>query len=229
MLLLLPGLKVSPLLCVLLLLVLLLCALLLSRSAMAQLSPAAIAGVVKDTSGAVMPGVKLSLTNTATNQEVSVQTDSSGDFVAPNLSPGAYNLKTEASGFKMNLVEGVRLLANRTVRIDVTLEPGEITRQIEVAASAPVVNSESATIGNVMESQMITTLPLNGRTLDRLIRISAGVTSDSASNPRVAGSSYWGGIQFNVDGVTYNDSGNGGGAYSYRNGLSTLPSRARIA
>jgi len=132
-----------------------------------------------------MPGVKLSLTNTATNQEVSVQTDSSGDFVAPNLSPGAYNLKTEASGFKLNLVEGVRLLANRTVRIDVTLEPGEITQQIEVAASAPVVNSESATIGNVMESQMITTLPLNGRTLDRLIRISAGVTSDSASNPSI--------------------------------------------
>ena len=192
--------------------------------ALAQNITGTIVGTVKDSSGAVMPGVKVSLTNTATNQEVSIQTDPSGDFVAPNLSPGAYNVKTEASGFKLNLVEGVRLLANRSVRIEVTLEPGEITQQIEVAASAPVVNSESATIGNVLESQMITTLPLNGRTLDRLIRISAGVTSDSASNPRVAGSSYWGGIQFNVDGVTYNDSGNGGGAYSYRNGLSTLPS-----
>jgi carboxypeptidase family protein len=192
--------------------------------ALAQNITGTIVGTVKDSSGAVMPGVKVTLTNIGTNQEVLVQTDASGDFVAPNLAPGTYKLKTEASGFKLNLVEGVRLLANRSVRIDVTLEPGEITQQIEVAASAPVVNSESATIGNVLESQIITTLPLNGRTLDRLIRISAGVTSDSASNPRVAGSSYWGGIQFNVDGVTYNDSGNGGGAYSYRNGLSTLPS-----
>ena len=75
-----------------------------------------------------------------------------------------------------------------------------------------------------MPSQQITTVPLNGRFLDRLIRISAGVTSDSASNPRVAGSAYWGGMFFNVDGVAFNDPGNGGGAYSYRHGMSTLPS-----
>ncbi|MEK7404314.1 MAG: hypothetical protein AAB225_04330 [Acidobacteriota bacterium] len=99
-----------------------------------------------------------------------------------------------------------------------------MTQAIEVQASAPVVNSENATIGNILDSTVISTLPLNGRTLDRLIRISAGVTTDSAANPRVAGSSYWGGIHFNVDGVSYNDSGNGGGAYSYRHGLATLPS-----
>ena len=72
-------------------------------------------------------------------------------------------------------------------------------------------------------------MPLNGRTLDRLLRISAGVTTDSASNPRIAGSSYWGGTQFTVDGINYNDSGNGGGAYSYRSGLSTLPSVDSVA
>src|SRR6185436_19286499 len=75
-----------------------------------------------------------------------------------------------------------------------------------------------------MPAQQITTVPLNGRMLDRLIRVSAGVTTDSASNPRVAGSSYWGGMSFNVDGVAFNDPGNGGGAYSYRHGMSTLPS-----
>jgi Carboxypeptidase regulatory-like domain/TonB dependent receptor len=198
--------------------------LVLAPAHLAQNITGTIVGTVKDSSGAVMPGVTLSVNNVATNLQVAVITDAAGDFVAPTLPPGTYNLKTEASGFKVNLTEGVRLLANRTVRVDVVMEPGEITQQIEVAAAAPVVNSENATIGNVLESQIITTLPLNGRTLDRLIRISAGVTSDSASNPRVAGSSYWGGIQFNVDGVTYNDSGNGGGAYSFRNGLSTLPS-----
>jgi hypothetical protein len=128
------------------------------------------------------------------------------------------------AGFRPAKMTDARLLANRTLRVDFTLEPGTSTQSLEVQASAPVINSESATIGNTMESQTITTLPLNGRTLDRLIRVSAGVTTDSASNPRVAGSAYWGGIQFSTDGVTVNDAGNGGGAYSYRNGLSTLPS-----
>ena len=128
------------------------------------------------------------------------------------------------SGFRPNLVKGVTLLANRSARQDVTLQIGQLQQTVEVVAAAPVVNSENATIGNVMQSRQITTLPLNGRMLDRLIRISAGVTTDSASNPRVAGSSYWGGVQFNVDGAAFNDPGNGGGAYSYRHGMATLPS-----
>ena len=101
---------------------------------------------------------------------------------------------------------------------------GTVQQAIEVNAAPPVLNTENATIGNIMQSQQITTMPLNGRFLDRLIRISAGVTTDSASNPRVAGSSYWGGMSFNVDGVAFNDPGNGGGAYLYRHGMSTLPS-----
>src|SRR6266446_3396408 len=121
-------------------------------------------------------------------------------------------------------VKGLTLLPNRTARQDLTLEVGAVQQAVEVAATAPVVNSENATIGNVMQSTQVTQLPLNGRYLDRLIRISAGVTTDSASNPRVAGSSYWGGVSFNVDGAAFNDPGNGGGAYSYRNGMATLPS-----
>ena len=196
----------------------------LAAAALAQSITGTIVGTVRDSSGGVMPGAAVSLTNEETNVQFAVLTDETGDFVVPNLAPGIYTVKTEMAGFKQNIVKGVRLLANRTVRADVVLEPGAIAQEVHVQATAPVVNSETATIGNVMESQIITTLPLNGRTLDRLIRISAGVTSDSASNPRVAGSSYWGGIHFNVDGASFNDSGNGGAAYSYRNGTSTLPS-----
>ena len=164
------------------------------------------------------------MTNVETNAQVEVKADENGDFIAPSLAPGLYSVKTQATGFKQTVTGPVRLLANRSVRLEIALEPGEITQQVEVQAISPVINSESATIGNILESRVITTLPLNGRTLDRLIRISAGVTTDSASNPRVAGSAYWGGIHFNVDGVTYNDSGNGGAAYSFRNGAATLPS-----
>jgi carboxypeptidase family protein len=202
----------------------LLVALSIPTSVPAQNITGTIVGTVKDGSGAALPHAMVSLTNVETNAQLSVKADGGGEFIAPSLAPGLYTVKTEASGFKQNVMEAVRLLANRTVRLDIALEPGEISQRVEVRATAPVINSESATIGNILEGQVITALPLNGRTLDRLIRISAGVTTDSASNPRVAGSAYWGGIHFNVDGVSYNDTGNGGAAYSYRNGATTLPS-----
>lgn len=183
-----------------------------------------ILGTVRDATGGVVQTAKVTILNQDNNLEFKTESNAAGDYVAPNLAAGAYTVKAEYTGFKQSVTRDVRLLANRTARVDFQLEPGALAQAVEVAASAPVVNSENATVGNVLESAVISTLPLNGRTVDRLIRISAGVTSDSASNPRVAGSSYWGGIQFNVDGVTYNDSGNGGGAYSYRNGLATLPS-----
>jgi hypothetical protein len=171
-----------------------------------------------------VPKASIVVTNADTNISFRTITSESGEYIAPNLNPGLYIVQAEAPGFRLAKVTDARLLANRTLRVDFRLEEVTVSQTVEVRAAAPVINSESATIGNVMESRTITTLPLNGRTLDRLIRISAGVTSDSASNPRVAGSAYWGGIQFNTDGVVFNDGGNGGGAYSYRNGLSTLPS-----
>ncbi|MEN6602748.1 MAG: carboxypeptidase-like regulatory domain-containing protein, partial [Bryobacteraceae bacterium] len=183
-----------------------------------------IVGTVTDSSGAVVSGAAVSVVNEGTNIEYKAATTATGEYVVANLPPGTYSVKAELQGFKPSLTRGVRLLANRSARVDVALEPGTVQQAVEVQARAPVVNSENATVGNILEANVITTIPLNGRTLDRLIRISAGVTSDSASNPRVAGSAYWGGIQFTVDGAMYNDTGNGGGAYSYASGLSTLPS-----
>lgn len=193
-------------------------------SARAQNVNGAIVGTIKDPSGGVIASAAVTVTNQDTNISYKAATDTTGDYVVPNLPPGAYTVKTEMTGFRQNIVKDVVLLANRSMRVDVLLEPGTLAQSVEVQAAAPVVNSENSTIGNVLQSKTIATLPLNGRTLDRLLRISAGVTTDSGSNPRVAGSSYWGGIQFNVDGITYNDTGNGGAAYSYRSGLSTLPS-----
>lgn len=202
----------------------LLAVLLVTPAALAQNVTGTIVGTVTDASGAVVSSAGLAVVNEGTGIEYKAATSETGEYVVANLPSGSYSVKAELQGFKPSVTKGVRLLANRTARVDVSLEPGSLQQAIEVQASAPVVNSENATVGNILEANVITTIPLNGRTLDRLIRISAGVTSDSASNPRVAGSAYWGGIQFSVDGAMYNDTGNGGGAYSYRNGLSTLPS-----
>jgi len=191
---------------------------------LAQNVTGTIVGTVTDSSGAVVNAAAVVVVNEGTNIEYKAASSATGEYVVANLPPGTYSVKAELAGFKPSVTKGVRLLANRSARVDVVLEPGGVQQVVEVQAAAPVVNSENATVGNILEANVITTIPLNGRTLDRLIRISAGVTSDSASNPRVAGSSYWGGIQFTVDGAMYNDTGNGGGSYSYRNGLATLPS-----
>jgi hypothetical protein len=194
-----------------------------ATAAFAQNIAGTIVGAITDASGASVTSANVTIVNEQTNIEYKAASET-GEFSAPNLAPGTYTVKVDLTGFKPSVTKGVRLLANRTARVDVVLQPGAITQTVEVTAGAPVINSETATVGSILEAATITQLPLNGRTLDRLIRISAGVTSDSASNPRVAGSAYWGGIQFSVDGTTFNDMGNGGGAYSYRNGLSTLPS-----
>ena len=199
-------------------------ALLLCAAAAAQNVTGTIVGTVRDATGAPVQSVGITITNEDTNVEFKTQSSSSGDFTAPGLAAGNYRVTAEAPGFRQSSVKGLTLLPNRTVRQDLALEVGAVQQSVEVTAAPPVVNSESATIGNIMQSQQITTLPLNGRMLDRLIRISAGVTTDSASNPRVAGSSYWGGVGFNVDGAAFNDPGNGGGAYTYRHGMATLPS-----
>lgn len=204
-------------------------AILLVPAAVCQTVTGSIVGNVRDSTGASIPNAEITVVNEATNIEFKATTNSSGGYSAPVLPSGNYTVQVAASGFRPSVAKGLVLLANRSLRQDFTLEVGQIQQSVEVSSATSVVNTESATIGNIMQSQQITTLPLNGRMLDRLIRISAGVTTDSASNPRVAGSSYWGGVQFNVDGVAFNDPGNGGGAYSYRHGMATLPSIDTVA
>jgi hypothetical protein len=195
-----------------------------STLALAQSVNSTLVGVVQDSTGALIPNAEITVTNEGTNIETKTRTNESGNYVVPSLPNGQYTVRVEAPGFKPSIFRGVSLLPSRTIRQDAALEVGNVQQAVEVKALAPVLNTENATIGNIMQSQQITSVPLNGRFLDRLIRISAGVTTDSASNPRVAGSSYWGGMNFNVDGAAFNDPGNGGGAYSFRHGMSTLPS-----
>ena len=116
------------------------------------------------------------------------------------------------------------MLLNQTLRADIHLETGAVEQSISVSATPPVVQSESSSVANNIDSRAVVTLPLNGRTLDRLILITAGNTSDSPSNPKLAGSLHWGGNFFTIDGAYFNDIGNGGAAYSYKTNLSTTPS-----
>lgn len=190
----------------------------------AQSTTGTLVGTVRDSSGAFVAGAKVRITNTGTGATLDTLSNHSGDFVAPNLPPATYNVRVELTGFRSVDISQVRLLTSQTVRNDVRLEPGELLQTVQVEAAAPVVNSEGSSLVNNVDTHTVVTLPLNGRTLDRLILITPGNTSDSPSNPKLGGSLHWGGNFFTIDGVAFNDLGNGGAAYSYQTALSTTPS-----
>ena len=189
-----------------------------------QSTTGSITGTVTDPSGAVIPGAKVTLTNEGTNISATADTSPTGDYTFPNLRAAGYMVQVEAPGFRKSKVQGIQLLLNATVRQDVRLEPGLVEQSVTVTAETPTVNSETSSIAGVVDQHSVQNLPLDGRTLDAIVLLTPGLTSDSASNPRLGGSQYWGGNFYSVDGVAYNDAGNGGGAYSYSTKLTTTPS-----
>jgi hypothetical protein len=193
-------------------------------SLFAQSTSGTLVGTVRDSSGAEVAGAKVRVTNTGTGAVIESLSNANGDYVAPNLSPASYQLRVEHPGFRSVDIKQITLLTNQTVRNDIRMEPGDLQQSISVEAAAPVVSSESSSVASNVDAHTVVTLPLNGRTLDRLIQITAGNTSDSASNPKLGGSLHWGGNFFTIDGVAFNDTGNGGAAYSFQTALSTTPS-----
>jgi hypothetical protein len=146
-------------------------------NAFGQGATGTILGSVKDPSGAVLPGVAVTATNTATNAARSTVTNDSGDFVVPLLPVGQYSIKAELTGFKSSVVSGIDLHVDQKARVDVTLQVGEIRDQVTVSGEAPVVQTDSGSVGKVIENQAIVRLPLNGRNFMQLTMLAPGFVS----------------------------------------------------
>src|SRR5579863_5372431 len=178
-----------------------------------------ITGRVSDQSGAGVASTTLTLTNTATNAVRSTVSTESGDYTFPSVPPGFYNLKTEHPGFKTAATNGVEVQVQQTVRLDFTLQIGQVSESIEVAASADLLQAENASIGTVIENKGITELPLNGRQYLNLVALSANVNTlasasgqagsreggDRASQSISAGGQRIMFDYFTLDGVTNTD------------------------
>jgi hypothetical protein len=136
-----------------------------------------ITGVVTDSSGAVVAGANVTVTNPETNFSRSTATNSSGNYTFPSLLPGAYTLRVEINGFQTAVRSGIELQVQQTARIDFRLAVGDMTQTIEVAAAAPLVNTEDAAVGTVIGTQSIIDLPLNGRDFLQLVALSPNVTA----------------------------------------------------
>ena len=151
-----------------------------------------ILGRVTDTTGAVVPGVTVTLTNTGTKLTRVVTTDTGGEYSAPSLPTGNYTVAAEISGFKSVTMSNVDLGVDQRVRIDVKLEVGALTESVTIEAESPLVQTSSSELGTTVTNQQIEALPLNGRNFVSLTRTVPGVLRGiPGANIDGAGSLAW--------------------------------------
>ncbi len=138
-----------------------------------------ITGDVKDSSGGVMPGVTVSATNTGTNAVREMQSNEAGAYTFTALPPGNYVVKAELQGFR-TVQQGIELHVEATVRVSFTMEIGTLAETTEVTGVAPLITTENATVGTVIENRRIVELPLNGRNFLSLVALSPNVSAEFA-------------------------------------------------
>jgi outer membrane receptor protein involved in Fe transport len=151
-------------------------ALVVPTAALAQ-ATGQINGLVTDTSGAVLPGVTIEATNTATGAVRSAVSGNDGGYTIPLLQPGVYNVRAELAGFRVGLQEGVRVTVTETARAVFQLEVGQISETVTVTADATLVETSNATHGIVIDQQKVVDLPLNGRNFTQLGTLIPGVVA----------------------------------------------------
>jgi hypothetical protein len=174
-----------------------------------------VSGVVKDSSGGVLPGVEVQITKTDTGMTRTVSTGADGSFVFPNLPVGPYQLKATLQGFSTYVQDGIVLQVNTNPTIDVAMSVGSVGEQVTVAANASTVETRPTGVGQVIGNEQVTQIPLNGRQATELIFLSglataapAGDLNTNKNYPTVTISVAGGqanGITYIMDGGTHND------------------------
>ena len=169
----------------------------LNTSASAQTFFGSIVGTVTDQSGASVTAARVALTNTGTDEHRTDQTDSLGNYQFVNLVPGVYKVDIEAAGFK-HLTRGqVQVQVQSAVRIDASLQVGDVGQVVEVTGQASLLQTETSSLGHEVEGRVVQQMPLNGRNVLNLVALVPGVVAQgsSLSNPTNTNISAWGNYQ----------------------------------
>src|SRR6266508_4536594 len=176
-------------------------------TAVAQSTTATLTGTVEDQNGAVIPGVSITIQNTATSFERQTATSDAGGFIVPLLPPGNYTVTVKRDGFTPVEIRNVILNVGDQKSLPIVLKAGGVTETVLIDADAPLIN-ESPAVGTVVDRQFVGNLPLNGRTFQSLISLTPGVVLTKATvaeqgqfsvNGQRPNSNY-----FTVDGVSAN-------------------------
>jgi Carboxypeptidase regulatory-like domain/TonB dependent receptor len=156
-------------------LVLSICAALFAPSSPAQSAQGRITGEVTDSSGAVVAKATVTIENEGTHAKRVLETNSSGQYSAPDLDPGFYTVEVEATGFQSVVEHKVELEVAKALRIDLQLKPGNLAQAIEVKGEAPLTDTTDTTLNGELPSDAVTQLPVLGRDFQNLLPLHPGV------------------------------------------------------
>ena len=175
----------------------------------AQSGTSTITGTVTDQAGEALAGVKIVVRDPMTGFERETVTNGTGNYSLPGLQPATYDITAETKGFRKRSQRGFVVEVNQTVRLDMALEVGEVTSVVEVQGAAQLLQSETSSLGGVIDRQKILELPLNGRNFVQLALLVPGVNSGQPGAGRGGGISIGGTRSeqnaFQLDGVSNSD------------------------
>jgi hypothetical protein len=177
------------------------------------LDTALLRGTVTDVTGAVVPNAMVTMTNVATGVSEKRPTDESGRYLFTDLKPASYTAKVEVTGFKTLIRENVVLRVGQQTDLDLKLEVGEISQQVEVNAEAPLLNTVSGALGTEVTGQYMINMPLEGRDYSPLVFLAPGTTEVANS----------GGIALGGTGFASNGQRYATAEYRLDGGLETNP------
>jgi|CZKL01.1.fsa_nt_gi hypothetical protein len=158
----------------------------LAFSASAQVEQGRVVGQITDPQGSVVSGASVKLTNTGTNIVQTAETEGNGNYNITPVSAGTYRLSVSASGFETTTISGIEVQVGQIVREDLKMKLGSTSTTVEVTTSAPLLNTDSATVGEVVSNQQLTGLPLNGRGFYQLAQLTPGASLQAATGNSLA-------------------------------------------
>src|SRR5450755_1128816 len=161
----------------------------------AQKDAGTIVGAVRDPSGAVVPGAKVTVEDVDRGVQMTLSTNDEGEYVASPLHIGRYKIRVEKTGFKSAVSEVVELNVQGRVAINMALQVGQISEEILVTGSAPLLETETSELGQVVDQKRVSNLPLNGRNFAQLALLSTGTA------PSEPGARDEGGYGFSANGA----------------------------
>ena len=163
-----------------------------------------VVGTVSDPGGAVLPGTTVKVTNIGNGESRSSITDGQGNYQLLSLPVGEYKLDVDAHGFKHYSRSPIDVRVDQTARANVSMAVGSQSENVVVTTAAPIMQTESASLGHVVEGNAVSTLPLNGRNVLALVALVPGVVPQGASSTNLSGQNVFAAGNYQIDGGNAN-------------------------
>jgi Carboxypeptidase regulatory-like domain len=182
------------------------CILLLTAKAYSQNTTGSIVGTVTDASGATVANATVTATNIATADKRTTTSSDSGGYQILTLQPGQYSLTIEGTGFKRYSRSPVEVQVEQSTRVNVEMVVGSVSEQVTVTSSTPIMQSENASLGQVVEGRAVSEIPLNGRNVLALVGLVPGVVPQGSSGGNLTGQNVFAAGNFQIGGGNANQS-----------------------